>query len=160
MSTTLTYGKSGTCTLDLEETTLLRSRPIEPVPLDQIATQVRAQLAKPIDYPPLAQATVPGDGVVLAVEPGIPQQLAVIDGVLKALRDAGVEGARITILLACASTDVDSLQAELATLGHHDCRIKIHDADNEDEIAFLGVSQTGVALRLNRELCEADLSCL
>ncbi len=157
MTTTLTYGNTSSCLLETAEATHLRSQTVEPLPLDQIAAHVRAQLAEPIDFPPLAQATVPGDRVVLAIEPGIPQQLAVIDGALKALQDAGVEDTLITLLLACPTTNADALKAELATLGHHHCQIKIHDPDNEKEIAFLGVSQTGVALRLNRELCEADL---
>ena len=155
--TALHYGKAVTCLLDLPEATLLSARTPDPLPLDQIAAQVRAALAEPIHFPPLAQATVPGDGVVLAVEPGIPQQLQVIAGALKSLRDAGVEDALITVLLACPSANADSFQSELAAIGHRDCQVKIHDPDNENEIAFLGVSQTGVALRLNRALCEADL---
>jgi len=81
----------------------------------------------------------------------------VIDGALQALQEAGVEDAHITLLLACQTTNVDALRDDLAALGHCHCQIRMHDPDNEKEIAFLGVSQTEVALRLNRELCEADL---
>ncbi|NOZ40118.1 MAG: DUF2088 domain-containing protein [Planctomycetes bacterium] len=157
MTTTLTYGANKTFLLDATEATLLRPRQIESLPHDQIVAHVRAQLAEPIHFPPLAQATVPGDHVVLAIEPGIPQRLAVIDGALQALQEAGVEDAHITLLLACPTTNVDALRDDLAALGHCRCQIKNHDPDNEKEIAFLGVSQTEVALRLNRELCEADL---
>ena len=156
MTTTLTYGKM-TCLLDSAEATLLRARSTDSIPGEQIAALVRSQLAEPIHFPPLAQMTVPGDCVALAIEPGIPQQLAVIDGALKALHDAGVEGSLITILLARPSANVEALQADLISLGHRDCQVKVHDPGNEKEIAFLGVSQSGVALRLNRELCEADL---
>ena len=157
MTTTLTYGKNTTRLLESAEATHLRPLQGESIPCDQIAAQVRAQLAEPLHYPPLAQATVPGDAVVLAIEPGIPQQLRVIEGALIALQDAGVEETLVTILLAGPATNVETLQAELAALGHGDCQICCHDPDDEKETAFLGVTQAGLALRLNRVLCEADL---
>ncbi len=157
MTTTISYGKAATCLLDAAEATLLRPRRDEFLPPDQIAAYVRAQLAQPINYPPLSQSTIPGDTVVLAIEPEIPQQLQVVDGVLRALQDAGVDDSLITVLLASSSTIAEALQDGLVALGHSRCQVKVHDPDNEKEIAFLGVSQNGRALRLSRTLCEADL---
>jgi len=160
MATTLTYGTASTCQLDSIEATLLRPQQMESIPVEQIAARVRKQLAEPIHFPPLAQSTIPGDCVTVAVGPGIPQQLAVIDGALQALRDAGAEEGMITLLMACSSQSVETLQSDLVTLGHDQCRVKVHDpdhvSDQEKENAFLGVTQAGQALRLNRALCEAD----
>ena len=143
--------------LDSSEALFLHPNPIDHLPEEQLATEVRAQLAEPIHFPPLAQATVPGDNAVLVVAPGIPQELAVMNGALRALRDAGVEDSLITVLLACSADHADAIKTALAALGHRDCQVKVHEPEDENEIAFLGVSQTGVALRLNRLLCEADL---
>ena len=155
--TTLTYGEASSCLLQVAEATVLRPQSTQALSLEQIPAEVRGQLAEPIHFPPLAQTTVPGDNAVLVVAPGIPQELAVINGALKALRDAGVEDSLITVLLACSPAHAEKRKAELAAFGHCDCQVKIHEPENENEIAFLGVSQTGVALRLNRVLCEADL---
>jgi len=157
MTTTLTYGKATTCQLDTVEATCLRAPSTEFLAGDRIAAEVRAQLANPMGFPPLAQSTVPGDCVVLAIAPEIPQQLHVIDGALQALRDAGVEDALITILLACPSTNIETLQTELAALSHRSCKFRVHQPEDEKEIALLGVSKSGQALRLNRALCDADL---
>ena len=155
MTTSLTYGKATTCLLD--SATLLQPQSKRALPTNEIAAQVRAQLGQPLHYPPLAQATIPGDRVAVAIGQGMPQQLHVIDGALLALRDAGVEDQLITVLLPAGSTHVESLQSELANLGHPDCCLQAHDPDDEKAHTFLGVTRAGQALRVNRTLCDADL---
>ena len=157
MATTLTYGKATTCLLDSADATLLSPQLIEALTDEQLTALVKEQLAKPADFPPLSQATIPGDTVVLPVGPGVPQLATVLDGVLQALRHAGVEDSLITILLTESQPDcVENLAGKLKALGHEHCRIEVHNPDNEKEIAFLGVSQAGDPMRLNRELCDAD----
>jgi len=145
-------------TLLLDSVDAITLRPSPPTPLDdeQLATTIRAQLAEPIHYPPLSQATVPGDRVVVAVGPGMPQLVPVLDGVLLALRDAGVEPQLTTVLMPPTHNEVEPLLAQLAELGHTEVQLKAHDPENEKESALLGVSQAGRALRLNQELCDAD----
>jgi len=157
MATQLTYGKATTCLLDSAEVTHLRPQQERSLPIHEIAAQVRAQLNQPINYPALSQATVPGDRVTVAIEQGMPQQLSVLDGALLALRDAGVEGEFVTVLLPAGSVNAESLQLELANLGHVDCSFKIHDPEDEKANTFLGATRAGQPLRLNRDLCDADL---
>jgi len=156
MTTTLSYGRETICLLDSEEVVQLRPQSQQPLSNDEIAAAVRAQLDEPHNYPPLSRATIPGDCIVLAIEPGIPQQLSVIDGALTALRNAGAEEALITILLSGALADAQLLKNELAALGHAECHIKVHDPDDAKGNSFLGVNQAGQALRINRRLCDAD----
>jgi len=157
MATTLTYSKATTGLLDSAEVIQLRPQQYErPLSSDGISTATRAQLNEPLNYPPLSQATISGDRVVLAIEPGIPQQLSVLDGALTALRDAGAEADFVTILLSSPMADIEKLKNELAALGHSECHVKVHDPDNEKENGFLGATQAGLAMRLNRQLCDAD----
>jgi len=157
MTTTLTYGSAATCLLDSAEVTTLSPRQQTPLlSTDEIAAAVRTQLGSPLDYPPLSQATIPGDRVVLAVDREVPQLLSVLDGTLLALRDAGVEAALTTIVFADAAADLETIDAGLSICGHAECQLKIHDPDNEKERALLGVTRMGEPLRLNRELCDAD----
>lgn len=156
MATTLTYGKATTCLLDSVDATLLSPKSTAALTPEQLVDQVKLQLAEPLDFPPLPQATIPGDTVMLPIGPGVPQLATVLDGVLRALRHAGVEDSLITILLADKSENAETLTIALKALGYEHCQIKAHNPDDEKEIAFLGVSQDGNAMRLNRELCDAD----
>ena len=162
MPTTLTYGLKSTCLLDSAEVIELRPREQPTLAGDALVAAVRAQLDEPLNYASLSQATIPGDRIVLAIEPAIPQQLAVavVDGALRALREAGAEEGCVTILtsspLANGEMHAEQLKAELADLGHAHCHVQTHNPDNEKQGAFLGVTQAGRALRLNRYLCDAD----
>ena len=156
MATPITYGHTK-CLFDSLEATQLIAQPTEVTAVDQVAACVRSQLAQPIDYPPLAQATIPGDRIAIAVAPGTPQQAAVIDGALQALHDAHTEAELITIVLSESEQRVATLKAELARLGHEKCQVKRHDPDDEKGNAYLGATEAGQPLRLNRDLCEADL---
>ena len=156
MATTLKYGKATKCELDSAEAFHLGPPRHESLSEEEIVRQVCAQLEQPLDFPPLSQATIPGDRVVLAIGQQIPQQQFVLRGALQALRQAGVEDELTTVLLANRSVEFDRLQTLLAEWGHGRCQLKVHDPDNEKERAMLGVTRDGDPLRLNRELCDAD----
>lgn len=157
MATTLTYGTATTCLLDSAEVIQLRPDEQPSLPADTIATTVRSSLREPLNFPPLSQATIPGDRVALAIAPRIPQQLAVIDGALQALKDAGTEQSLVVIVLADPQADADALTAGLGALGHTECSVVNHDPGNEKEIAMLGVTRDGQAIRMNRQLFDADV---
>ena len=52
-------------------------------PLADPAAATAAALAEPLDYPPLAQSTTPGDRVVLALDRGVPQVAQVTAAVVR-----------------------------------------------------------------------------
>ena len=155
MTTTLTYGENTNCLLEDVEAQRLSAGSAQTIPIDEIAAAVQSQLASPNDFPPLAQATIPGDSVVVAAESNVPQLASLLDGALRSLYEAGTNPAQTTILIAGSGESVDCLKAELAEIGH-ECDIQRHDPDHEKEIAFLGISQADLAIRLNRLLCDAD----
>ncbi len=142
--------------LQLPEVQQLGPKNSAPMSVEEIADQVQAQLAEPLGFPPLAKAIVPGDRIAVAVAPGIPQQAAVIDGTLKALIAAKAESSLITILVTDSPAQAEALASDLTELGHPRVRVQAHNANKPKELAFLGVSTTDNALRLNRELCDAD----
>ena len=51
------------------------------------------------DYPPLRQSVVPGDRVTVAIDPEIPDVGIVFAAIAETLREAGVEGENLTVLL-------------------------------------------------------------
>src|SRR5215470_11113259 len=63
------------------------------------ATALREALENPRDFPPLRQVVVPGDTVVVAVDPTIPQPRSVLSALVDVLEQGGVEPGSLTWLV-------------------------------------------------------------
>ena len=68
------------------------------VPLADPAAAVAAALEQPLEYPPLAQATTPGDRVVVVLGSGLPQVAQITAAIVRALMASGIDPDGITIL--------------------------------------------------------------
>lgn len=157
MITSITYGNAKTCELESANVVSVRANSVTIIPAGEIAEQVQAALASPCDYPPLENATVPGDTVAIAIDHDTPRILEIVAGTLSALRSAGVENSNITVLLAPEfENDKAGLETIRKLLGD-EISLAIHQPDDPEQLAMLGVNQAGLALRLNRILCDADL---
>lgn len=157
MTTTLTYGNAKTCELEGANVVSVRSNAAEIIPANEIAEKVQIALANPCDYPPLENATVPGDTVAIAIDHDTPRFLEIISGTLAALRSAGVENSNITVLLAPEFEADNESQVALRSLIGEETALAVHHPDDPEQLAMLGVTQAGLPLRLNRILCDADL---
>ncbi|MCH2115602.1 MAG: lactate racemase domain-containing protein [Pirellulales bacterium] len=157
MTTTLDFGNGLSCALDSERIIRVRAAPSTSLSNTEIVAHLRAALAAPIGYPPLALATVPGDRVTLALGPGLPSSLAIAEGALAALQDAGVESSRVSVVAPHGFSEEAALREALPRLGVAEQCLTIHDPDDPNLTQMLGVARTGQAIRLNRRLCEADL---
>jgi nickel-dependent lactate racemase len=155
--TTITYGNAKTCELEGANVVSAHAHTTTTIPATQIASEVQKALANPCDYPPLENATVPGDTVAIAVDHDTPQFLEVIAGTLAAFHSAGVEISNITLLLAPEFENDKSGQEAIRKLLGDEISLAIHQPDDSEKTAMLGVTQAGLALRLNRILCDADL---
>jgi hypothetical protein len=121
--------------------------------LDDPATVVRGALAAPRNYPPLTDALAPGDQIAIALGGAVPQLEAVLDGVIAELTASGVAPGNITVLSAEPLAAHAQLAADLAADG---VIYAVHDPDDEESIAMLGMTAEFRPLRLNRTLTEAD----
>jgi nickel-dependent lactate racemase len=155
--TIITYGNAKTCELEGANVVSVHAHATTTIPATQIGSEVQKALANPCDYPPLENATVPGDTVAIAVDHDTPQFLEVIAGTLAALHSAGVEISNITLLLAPEFENDKSGQEAIRKLLGDEISFAIHQPDDPEQLAMLGVTQAGLALRLNRILCDADL---
>ncbi len=130
-----------------------------PAPLADEAGALRAAFTSPIDFPPLASMCVPGDQVVLVVDPNLPSLSAVLGGVVEQLGSAGVEPDGITILQPArglAAPVVDP-RIGLATSLRQIVRWKRHDPDDTKSCGYLAASSSGERIYLARELLDADV---
>ncbi|WP_148072770.1 lactate racemase domain-containing protein [Bythopirellula goksoeyrii] len=146
-------------TINLTETspstvTTLGARSVVPIDNRQLPDHVQRAFDDPLDYPPLASATVPGDRVAIALQAGVPQLNQILSGTLSALAHAGVEEEYVTVVVPPGQEQLQSeLQDELGSR----VSIVVHSSDDIEQLAMLGVTEAGEPLRLNRILCDADL---
>jgi nickel-dependent lactate racemase len=121
--------------------------------------RITESLRKPVDLPALSECVVPGDRVVIAVDPETPVLSEIVTRSIEELLLVGQEGVHITLLLppdpsGSDWSDVRSLlpvhvQQKLLTL--------IHDPQDETQYGYLASSAGGDRIYLNRILLDADL---
>jgi lactate racemase len=156
MPTTFIYGDNHTCSVELPNCSRLALANERSRAIDDPAAAVRKGLAAPRGFPPLALATAPGDTVAIALADGVPEIECIAAGAVAGLMDAGVEPDHVTIVAEKPIAGRDRLDERLAEIGAGDVRFEVHDPDDEEAIAMVGVSKEGAPLKLNRTIAEAD----
>ena len=118
-----------------------------------------AALLKPLDYPPLAKSTTPGDRVVLALDRGVPKAAEVTTAVVHALVRSGVGADGITVLLSQTDGDVETEDPCRLVDADQRSRIRVlpHDPADRKQLAYLAADESGEAILVNRALHDADV---
>jgi nickel-dependent lactate racemase len=117
----------------------------------QPKASVRDALENPRDFPPLRQMIVPGDKVVLAVDPTIPQPRAVLAALVEVLAEVGIEHGSLTWL--APPNGAGFPQAVLPD----GSSVTVHDPDDRAQLAYLASTKQGRRVYLNRLLTDADV---
>src|SRR5262245_46455636 len=99
------YGAMGCLQLELAAGAVAASLSGPDAVESNVAAATKAACEAPLDFPPLRQAIVPGDRVVLALGPGVAQGAEVVAAVVPLLCEAGVECGDITVLRSMADAD-------------------------------------------------------
>jgi hypothetical protein len=156
MSYRFCYGTNAQCELDSEIAAWIGPDAATTTAVDAVRG-LRSALRAPLDFPALAEATVPGDTVSVAVANSLPQREAVAVGATAALCDAGVDPGLITIVLQSPLEHPERFAQGCAALDLAPPAIEVHDPRDESSCSMVGVMQTDQPLRINRHLAEADL---
>jgi len=94
---------------------------------------------------------VPGDKVVLAVDPTIPQPRSVLDALGQVFEEAGVEPESLTVLSSAKAPGIpDSAPSGAPSW-------VVHDPDDRGQLAYLATTKQGRRVYLNRLLTDADV---
>ena len=160
MLATLRYGNDSQFTLDLEADALVaHCEAPRGEPLVDVATSLRAALDVPLDFPPLAQAVVPGDMVAIALDHAVPQADVLIAGIVDVLVAAKVRPEDITIVRTSADAQERAAdpRAQLAPELLSKVQLLTHDPTSRDELAYLAASADSKPIYLSRAICEADV---
>ncbi len=153
----LQFGRSGRFDFQVEPSRLLTFRR-PPKPIEDVSAAVAAAVASPLDFPPLAQAVVPGDRVLIALDRDTPEAARVVASLWSVLEQAGVRAADVLILHPAdlrrgrpadprASLPA-SVQSEMGWKLHH---------PEEDQVGYLATTAGGDRIYLGRDLLDADL---
>lgn len=157
---TLRYGEHGHVELNAAGG---RAAAVLGVPKGEPVTDLLAAVAKAIDeplgFPPLGQATTPGDRVVLAISPELPWAAEVVAAVVGKLLEAGVQADGISVLTTerlPGSVEEDPCRLIAPEfreqIGRH-----VHDSANLADLAYLATTEAGHPIMISRVLHEADL---
>lgn len=127
-------------------------------PIADVAAATMAALNEPLEFPQLRQAIVPGDKIVLALEPGVPRAAEIIAPIVAALLTGGAEADDITILRApddAFSTATDprsALPAEYRSNVH----LAAHHPSARADLAYLAADEHDQPIYMSRTLVDAD----
>ncbi len=120
---------------------------------EDVRRLVKDALESPRQFPPLRQAVVPGDRVVVVLDPEVSQVGGVLGAVCDTLMHAGVEADAITVL---TPPGPDPLAGRQVALPEGVVRA-LHDPDDRDRLAYLATTSQGRRVYLNRLLTDADV---
>jgi hypothetical protein len=128
-------------------------------PLKDPAAAVVAALNQPLEYPPLAKTTTPGDRVVVVLDSGLPQIAQITAAVVERLLASGVDADGITILRSEADGGAGGEHPLRLVPQPEAGRIRLlsHDPSNRRNLAYLAASEGGEPILLNRLLTDADV---
>jgi nickel-dependent lactate racemase len=107
-------------------------------------------LEHPSDYPPLRQAVVPGDQVVIAFDDRLPEPRPVLAAIFHVLKRSGVEPDGATVLVGPQGDDG---LTEVLPAG---ASLVVHEPGERTQLAYLASTKEGRRVYLNRRLTDAD----
>lgn len=126
-----------------------------PVPVVEPRDAARHALELPLNFPPLAQATVPGDRLAIAVDESVPLAVDVVKGVVDAAEHAGFERELISVVTVDAELAA-RLRDKFGDDSDGGVHIVVHDPDDAENLCPVGL--TGQEwLLINRTIFDADV---
>jgi nickel-dependent lactate racemase len=154
----LNYGFAGRFQFEMEPERVVAAHPA-PAPLERPRDSIAAALAKPVEYPPLEQCTIPGDRVVLVLERHAPCSAELIAEIWAALERRGAAPADVTILhpgdfRGRSPSDPRGLLAESV---RHEIQWVVHDPTVSSDCHYLASTASGERVYLARRLLDADV---
>jgi nickel-dependent lactate racemase len=128
-------------------------------PVANLPAAIAEALTQPLEYPPLARSTTPGDRVVLALDHSLPQAAQITAVVIEALLDAGVGADGISVLQATANGDAsdDDPCRLLSSSVREKVTLVRHDPTDRQAFAYLAADDAGEPIVVHRAIQDADL---
>lgn len=139
---------------------LTRCQPPALAPLENLEAAIDQALQQPIDFPSVDQALVPGDSLVLAVDPVLPARDALVSSVAQWFVARGTSPENICVVVAGSQAQgaaSSRLLAHLADAVSPEIRVEWHDPDEPDQVAYVAANLDADPIYMNRTLVDADV---
>ncbi|MEZ6119219.1 MAG: lactate racemase domain-containing protein [Pirellulaceae bacterium] len=154
------YGINARFTIPDDVSLVAVGRPTLP-PLDAatITDRVRALLQTPLNYPPLQDAVLQEDQVVLAVGEGVRCAEDIVAGAVLELLQIGVDAQNIKVILTGLSRQATGTSFTKRLPGELQERIEVlvHRPDDRESLSFLAPVEGGDSVYVNRFIVDADV---
>lgn len=159
MAYRLHYGIDSTLELEFAADAVLADSSLPRIePLDDPAAAIATALAEPLEFPPIMQAIVPGDRIVLSLSHASPQVSAVAAGVVLTLFEHEVPPEDVTIVHSAGGGAMcDGIRLLLPEFAASRIQWECHDPNDANSLAYLAASKDGNPIYLNRSIHEADV---
>ncbi|MFO1000565.1 MAG: lactate racemase domain-containing protein [Planctomycetaceae bacterium] len=137
------------------------NQPLIPIP-DQVISpseRCREALLNPLGYPELVRCVVPGDRVILVVDPETPFAAEIISTVWEQLQSVTDGGVLLTLLLPPdhSGTGWQWLREQFPLHVQQQITVHVHDPADSSQISYIASTSGGERIYLNRLLSDADL---
>ena len=119
--------------------------------LDAVRDRLVDALESPIDDPPLRRIVVPGDRVVLSIDPEVPDLARVVSAVAEVLLGAEVASIQGVALAPLPASERDDWPATVPLIVHEE------DPAEPSSMAYLASTTAGRRVYLPRSVTEADV---
>lgn len=120
--------------------------------LNNVAAATASALDRPDDFPPLSRAIVPGDRVVLAIDPNVPEIAAVVRGVVASISQTDAAGIDVVLWDEATDATVEAIRGEVAPQS----RVVRHASADRRQLSYLAADEAADPIYLNRLLVDAD----
>lgn len=157
----LRYGRADAVDLEVDEARV-RGVFLGPAPLEDLRGAVRAALETPLDFPPLEQAVIPDDRVVLVLDRGVPDAGSLVAEVWQRLAGRGVDPANVTVLQPADQTagPASDPRHALPKGVRESVAWQVHEAASEEAgvCHYLATTAAGERIYLSQTLLDADIA--
>lgn len=152
----MTYGRGSRFTATIAADRLVPASP--PLwPQADLESELQRVLGKPLDFPPLLEAVIPDDQIVIAIDPETPELPVLIAGVWSVLAERGVKPDNVLLLMPAGDVSLDP-RAKLPEAVRERVRWTAYTPpDSVDDCAYLASTAGGERIYLARELVHADV---
>ena len=137
------------------------NQPLVSIPAEVISPSERCReaLMNPFGYPELVRCVVPGDRVILVVDPETPFAAEIISTVWEQLQSVTDGGVLLTLLLPPdhSGTGWQWLRDQFPLHVQQQITLHIHDPADSSQISYIASTSGGERIYLNRLLSDADL---
>jgi nickel-dependent lactate racemase len=153
----LRYGDESQFDVEIDSERLVAA-PSAPRPNYRFKDDLLAALRRPVEFPSVEQAVIPGDRVTLALDRHTPGAAALVAGIWEILAPRGLEPERFVVIQPATrmASDLPDPRAELPDEIRPRVPWIVHDPTKRDRSVYLASTATGERIYLAREVVDAD----